>query len=592
MPREAYQYGLVPNQNSFRVLELLPGGESDQITCLLHLVDWSNPPEYEAISYAWGNAKDLEVIICEGKEIKVTRNLHSGLCHLRYLDRSRILWADAICINQTDIPERSSQVTQMLKIYQTAKTVIVWLGPDSPENYAKYAIDSIQTIAAFLCQKVGISVSDLGSIGDLYQEVIFKNREFLPLPNECHFSNEYMWKALIWFYSHSYFTRVWAVQEINANNARVLHCGTATTDWDSVALVAGYIIMETAFSKRFGFTGAKCWFAAIMTTDRIRQPKNWLSMLYLTSNFASSDPRDQIYGLRGLMHLSGGAKLVAPDYGKSEVEVYRDSVEAGFIHFQNTDVLLYCTGFGTPSWIPRWDRPMLFRNPFRFGKSLPWKPAGETKPVWSIDGPTNVLSLSGFIVDHVKQSAMYDESLFGNASIRGDGKKDLKQIWQKILTTIDQSHIKRPFTAGILTAVADSLSFGLDDTSEPADDRLLLHNFIAYLKLVLDEKTYNKYIPADLTEDAKHANGLDFGKPVWDFTYPESSLFLTDSGLVGCCISTTEPGDIVFVAFGSKFPLVLRPAGGVHFLLRGFAYVHGIMYGEREVYDEQLVKIC
>ena len=107
----------------------------------------------------------------------------------------------------------------MQKIYQKAKTVLIWLGP-TQEHQAEVAIDSILTISDFLCQKLGVSVSDLSSINDIYQEVVFKNRNYLPLPNECEFSTDAMWKSLTWFYSHSYFTRVWAIQEINANKAR------------------------------------------------------------------------------------------------------------------------------------------------------------------------------------------------------------------------------------------------------------------------------------------------------------------------------------------------------------------------------------
>jgi len=479
----------------------------------------------------------------------------------------------------------------MLRIYQTAKAVLVWLGPDSQEHYAQSAIDFIRILSDSLCQKIGISVADLCSVGDIYQDVVFKNRSTLPLPNACEFSTEDMWKALVWFYSHTYFTRVWAVQEINANRSRSLHCGHASTEWDRVALVAGYIIMETAFSKSFGFTRAKCWWAAIMTTERIRQPKNWLFMLYLTSNFSSTDPRDHIYGLRGLMKFSDGAGLLDPDYGKSQIEVYRDSVQAGLVHFQNTDVLLYRTGDETPSWIPRWDRPMLFRNPFRFGKALPWKPAGETKPVWSIDKTTNVLSLSGFVVDHINHATSYDESIFGNATIKSDeGRIELRQVWQRILTMMEKSRLQTPIDASVLIAAATSFSFGLDEKSDPANELHLLHNFVAYLKLVLNEDTFNEYIPPDVREESKHADGLAFGKPVWDFTYPESSFFLAESGLLGCCVSTARPGDIVYIALGSKYPFVLRPDGDC-FLLRGFAYVHGVMHGERGGYEEQLVTI-
>ena len=196
---------------------------------------------------------------------------------------------------------------------------------------------------------------------------MFKNRDYLPLPNECEFSNDAMWKSLIWFYSHSHFTRVWVIQEISANKKRSLHCGREKIGWERVDLVAGYIIMEPTFSRNFGFTSTHCWWVTTVT-ELTRQPMDWLFMLYLASNYSCMDTRDAVYGLGGLMEFSNGAEILYPDYSKSTVEVYRDFVEAAFVNFQNTDVLLYITGDENPLWIPRWDRPMWFWNLFDLEK--------------------------------------------------------------------------------------------------------------------------------------------------------------------------------------------------------------------------------
>lgn len=161
-------------------------------------------------------------------------------------------------INQPNIPERGRQVKQMRKIYENAKIILSWLGPDTQERQAVAAIDSIHTISSFLCQKLGVSISDLRSMNNIYQELISKNRACLPLPSECEFSTDATWKSLIWFYSHSYFTRVWVIQEMGANNERLIHCGREKIEWELVDLVAGYIIMEPAFSKRFGFVDTYC----------------------------------------------------------------------------------------------------------------------------------------------------------------------------------------------------------------------------------------------------------------------------------------------------------------------------------------------
>ncbi|KAM4060354.1 HET-domain-containing protein [Hirsutella rhossiliensis] len=234
---------------------------------------------------------------------------------------------------------------------------------------------------------------------------------------------------------------------------------------------------------------------------------------------------------------------------------------------------------------------MLFRNPFRFGKSLPWKPAGESKPIWNIDKELNVLSLHGFVIGSIRSAETYNESCFGNAMIDSNkGKNELNNLWRRILSTLSSGRPGVPFTASVLAATATSLAFGLDEASDPCAEQILTHNFIAYLKLVLDEETYNKFIPLEVSKKSAQVDGHIFGKPVWDFKYPDSSIFITDGGLVGCCICTTMPGDVVFVAFGSIYPFVLRPSGR-HYLLRGYAFVHGAMHGEQCPSKGRVLKI-
>jgi hypothetical protein len=91
-----YQYKHLPSPTAFRVLELLPGKQNEELCYRLHVVDWTDPPNFEAISYAWGDP-DLQVSsICDGKELRITPNLRDGLLQFRYADQSRMLWADAV----------------------------------------------------------------------------------------------------------------------------------------------------------------------------------------------------------------------------------------------------------------------------------------------------------------------------------------------------------------------------------------------------------------------------------------------------------------------------------------------------------------
>ena len=78
----------------------------------------------------------------------------------------------------------------MQKIYTTAKKVLTWPGPDTQDQQAVAAINSILAISDFLCQKLNVTVSGLRSISNIYQELVPKNRARLPLPNECEFSTD------------------------------------------------------------------------------------------------------------------------------------------------------------------------------------------------------------------------------------------------------------------------------------------------------------------------------------------------------------------------------------------------------------------
>ncbi|KAF4945241.1 hypothetical protein FGADI_12101 [Fusarium gaditjirri] len=525
-----YMYQELGTQTSFRIAEILPGNDNDPIQCLVHSASWPDHsiPEYEAISYVWGDLTQKADIICHGKRLKVTQNLYDALGHFRHSDRSRYLWADAICIDQSHVSERNSQVKQMRKIYEKAKKVLIWLGPDTPEHDAETAINSIHLISKFLCESL----------------------------------------------------------------SRLVHCGSSTIEWDEVELVAGYIIMEPAFSKAYGFTDTKCWWAATATTERLRKPKNWLYMLYLASNFSSTDPRDMIYGLHGLMSVTRGSELLYPDYGKSTVEVYMDSVAAAFTDMQNTDVLLYAPGIDRPSWVPRWDRAMLFRNPFRFGKALPWRPSLDSKPKWSIDAESRVLALGGVLIDSIKVSETYNESLFSNANMKfEEGRIKSGHVWRRVLGNLRLSPTSKGYNRSELTAMAASLSFGLNEDSNPGEEQILKQNFVSYLRIVLEEQAYQEYISPDVSMEAEQADGYQFGKPVWDFNYPDSSIFITEKGMIGCCVSATIPGDIITVPCGSTYPFILRPHGE-RFLMRGYGFVHGIMRGEGPQSPEQVFEIC
>jgi hypothetical protein len=125
-----YKYTKLAHTDSIRLVELQPGSRGSPLNCRIFEVRKHDNPEYEALSYAWGEPIFSQVIheVSSGTQIPVTTNLEQALLATRYEHTVRILWADAICINQLNMKEKGHQVALMGLIYHDAKRVVVWLG--------------------------------------------------------------------------------------------------------------------------------------------------------------------------------------------------------------------------------------------------------------------------------------------------------------------------------------------------------------------------------------------------------------------------------------------------------------------------------
>jgi hypothetical protein len=96
---------------------------------------------YEALSYFWGSEDKPKSISVNHQKLDITQNLHTALLHLRDHACSRVIWIDAICINQDDEKDKENQIPLMVEIYAKAHRVVVWLGDD--EGKFGLALESI-----------------------------------------------------------------------------------------------------------------------------------------------------------------------------------------------------------------------------------------------------------------------------------------------------------------------------------------------------------------------------------------------------------------------------------------------------------------
>lgn len=132
--RSCYRH-LDKSADEIRLVLLNPGAREEPISCSLickSLHDCSTT--YEALSYYWGDPRhrqDISLKVFDtDKWSAFALSITSDLCYAMKSLRpraglARTLWIDAICINQADVDERSSQVAQMREIYSKSDKVIV-----------------------------------------------------------------------------------------------------------------------------------------------------------------------------------------------------------------------------------------------------------------------------------------------------------------------------------------------------------------------------------------------------------------------------------------------------------------------------------
>jgi hypothetical protein len=122
---------LSTSNRSVRLLRVDQNRSFDaQLTGKLQVVSLKRSPHFTALSYVWGSfSTPSDTITCNGVSVNISTNCRNALREIRRQSQSRVtIWVDAICINQADIVERSSQIRLMGEIFSWASHVYIWLG--------------------------------------------------------------------------------------------------------------------------------------------------------------------------------------------------------------------------------------------------------------------------------------------------------------------------------------------------------------------------------------------------------------------------------------------------------------------------------
>ena len=282
-----------------RLLTLHPSTNcEDQIKCTLTEVSLYDKPEYEALSYAWGLPGEERAILVNGHSVTVRENLYQALTFLRK-DRDRILWIDALCIDQKNTLERNHQVKQMGRVYENTWRVLAWLGVE--KDGSDEAMRCIASAQSYLSRAP--EVSEIFGSGSAH--------------------------AILALLGRRYWQRLWIIQELLLSKEARFQCGTQHICWEDLANLDTAIETNlSSFQAEDGYYDPAMYDALPFRLMRLRHRYNGrrIPLWDLLSGFSAShcvDVRDKVYGLAGL-----AAEIVDLDidYSKSTTTIYMDVI--------------------------------------------------------------------------------------------------------------------------------------------------------------------------------------------------------------------------------------------------------------------------
>lgn len=623
---------LLQHKQQIRLIHLKPGSSGDPIRCTVRVASLQNSPRYEALSYHWGEGRHQEIIL-DGIGFKISPNLWKALRELRRPSDDRILWVDALCINQKDDLEKSWQVNMMDKIYENCRRGLLFLGQkreqsdswcsckpnDGGECKEAVAVarrtwhrrsPDMSELRVFLKQlaaKAMATKSDhlnnIPSIVNLLDESDNKNDKFMePI------------QAVGALMRRSWWSRMWTVQEAVLPPNTLIICGEVRLDWE--------IVVDAARSWEAHTTSGCCNALHEKLSRNLQYPTRGMRTSDIMVEFCKGvksienvrERRNKGRGLRFLdvyrhfRHREAGVKLdkvyallglvknrpCRPVYGKSIWALNRElslHLLMNSPNQRNPFEALYGRSVSpeevsSPSWQVyfgrQWGKHFQKQEDRRNELRPDFKASGsKVAEIRILDPPkSRVLSVTSARVDQVEDvSDVFSD--FKHDAIRAFCVKCSGIVrWQE-----RKAHKYPSDKRGRETFLSSSLNPNSRKTVDRAFERALLSN-----------RCQNQWAANNLrrpdVEDFKSLERWMFSSDTLnnglmsqvECTIYNRKFFTTKGGLLGFGPSRMRSGDEVWLIYGDQVPFILRPLGKedgqqVHGVV-GDCYVQGIMEGE------------
>ncbi|KAJ4988577.1 ankyrin and HET domain-containing protein [Stagonosporopsis vannaccii] len=557
---------------------------TNAIHCTFSLTSLDDNPTYEALSYVWGELETTSSIFLHGHQHPVTSNLASILRHLRYEDRERVLGIDALCINQSDVNERSHQVAEMHRIYSQAWRVVVFLGE------AWEACDTAIELMKFV-----------GKNKDLHWTSSSERSMY-----SCGFNirSQSLFNSIFRFFSSPWWTRLWTVQEYVLAKHVEFMCGHHSLDaHHMVEFVDYHSRHERGCCKKTGLavTGGsemKSEFLrgtlnfAQSTLLKVLKP-SFLEIVLMFRLRECSRPCDKVYGLLGLTTETFRASIRV-DFNLSLSEVYQEATLAASnesLHFLSFPYGVSKRDTGPPSWVLDFSSPArLFEQVYqttRFRLIRSIFTASKTSSKQFARAGADEVVTGAILLDTINDAhcsvtmeLSRSDSYKRTASIQACW--NIFRLWQ----SSSEPYASKPeaFWRTLCGGVI-YMDKGATSEWEPLSknaDSMIFEKWKAWI----GTEGYHIFEGADDSEVDR------FNRAFTAVTYGRR-FAVSGKGYIGWIPEKARTHDVVVLIPGGNVPYVLRPVGQtsdtynsanggvVHrYKILGDAYIHGIMYGE------------
>lgn len=591
-----FLYDELPKNGWIRLLHLQPGESEQALQCSLVSTSLEEAPQYEALSYTWGDPEATDTLICGHISVGITANLSDALRRLRLEKDVRIIWADAICINQQNIPEKEHQVGQMRAVYECASKVVIWAGLD-PVGDIPLAFQHIRETNKYFD-------AELKEYGDIHAiPTVASDSPMLSVER---------WQATLTMFSLPWFSRVWVLQEVGLAATAVFYCGEHSIDWSDIVeysmlatmradlesvpvlipwgrIVDPFLLLWCTFGTKKSWRFERRFINQIASASGNNARVHLLTVLFSGLAFDATDARDRIYAFLGHPGARvNNTALIEPNYTIDKDELYY-SVALHLLRDMGDLVLLSTTDpkpdekSSLPSWVPRWDvrRGTVYLSSFpgvyRFFNASKFPDVTKNEYLAEVS-KGGVLKLRGLpigSIDKCSTTMGVDTLIYASDDTFTNG---MEQAFKDVDL---QGALKKAPYSDALRAVALTMIVGQDAVGDPLpeDDADLRNGFRAYCYYMMTPDYCDNLFGETpsfegdelkfLQEIRQHCNLRRF--------------FVTQAGHFGVGPALMEPGDLCYVFIGASVPFIIRPvpdAETPRYVLVGECYIHRFMKGE------------